>query len=251
MFGKLLRSIGVGGAKVDTIFQDTTCVPGGIIQGEVRIMGGNAQQDIESISISVCTQYEEEFDDHTYYQDVALLEERLCGRFTVQAGQEMSLPFSLQLPLNTPVTHGHCKVWVHTGLDIKGAIDPKDRDYLSVLPHPLVNEFFGAAERLGFRLREVDLEKSSHRNGQVFKQEFEFKPVGGEFAGRLDEIEAEFKLSENQVSVRLQVDRRARGLIGAIAESLDMDESYTGFTYGPQDIAHLDQILADAIRRYC
>ena len=140
---------------------------------------------------------------------------------------------------------------MHTGLDIKGAIDPKDRDYLSVLPHPLVNEFLGAAERLGFRLREVDLEKSSHRNGQVFKQEFEFKPVGGEFAGRLDEIEAEFKLSENQVSVRLQVDRRARGLIGAIAESLDMDESYTGFTYGPQDIAHLDQILADAIRRYC
>ena len=51
MFGKLLRSIGVGGAKVDTIFQDTTCVPGGIIQGVVRIMGGNAQQDIESISI--------------------------------------------------------------------------------------------------------------------------------------------------------------------------------------------------------
>lgn len=251
MFGKLLRSIGVGGAKVDTIFQNTTCVPGGIIQGEVRIIGGNAQQDIESIIISVCTQYEEEFDDHTYYKDVALLEERLCGRFTVQAGQEMSLPFSLQLPLNTPMTHGHCQVWVHTGLDIKGALDPKDRDYLTVVPHPLVNEFFAAAERLGFRLREVDLERSSYRNGQAFKQEFEFKPVGGEFAGKLDEIEAEFTLSENQVSVRLQIDRRARGLMGVIAEGLDMDESYAGFTYGPQDIPQLDRMLADTIRRYC
>lgn len=254
MFGKLLRSVGIGGAKVNTIIPNPTCVPGGFLEGEVRIKGGNAAQDIETIYVSLKTEYEVELDDTTIKPDAELNRVRLSDRFTVQANQELVMPFSVPVPLYTPVSMGASKVWLQTGLDIKGAVDPQDRDAVNVVMHPMVDAFVAAAERIGFRLYKVDVEKTGHHhygNGLPFVQEFEFKTFGGEFHGRLDELEAVFSLSEAGVKVTLQVDRRARDLMSALSESLGMDESYTGFSYTQADLPNLDAMLANAIRSYC
>ena len=254
MFNKLLRSIGIGGAKVDTILANRTCIPGGVIEGEVRIYGGNAAQDIETIYLSLMTDYEVEVDDHKIRKSVDLGRVRLTDRFSVQANQELVMPFRIPVPLTTPVTMGKSAVWVQTGLDIKSAVDPQDRDLLDVRPHPLVDAFIASAERIGLRLYKVDSEKATYRhagNGMPFVQEFEFRPFGGEFRGRLDEIEAVFQLTEAGANVTLQVDRRARDLGSFFAEAAGLDESYTGFSYTQADLANLDNILANAIRRYC
>ena len=254
MFNKLLRSIGIGSAKVDTILSTSTCVPGGTIQGEVRIAGGNAAQDIETIYLSLMTEYEVELDDSTIHLSADLGRVRLTDRFTVQAGQELVMPFVIPVPLNTPASMGKCVVWVQTGLDIKSAIDPSDRDYLDVRPHPMVDAFLAAADRLGFRLYKVDAEKAGYRhagNGLPFVQEFEFKAQRGEFRGKLDELEAVFDVSEQGVHVTLQIDRRARDLGSFLAESMGLDESYARFSYTQADLPNLDQILANAIRPYC
>ena len=254
MFNKLLRSIGIGSAKVDTILTNRTCVPGGTIQGEVRIYGGNAAQDIETIYLSLMTDYEIEVDDTKVHKTVDLGRVRLTDRFTVQANQELVMPFTLPIPLTTPVTMGKSVVWIQTGLDIKSALDPQDRDLLDVKPHPLVDAFLAAADRVGFRLYKVDSEKATYRHAGhplPFVQEFEFRPYGGEFRGKLDEVEAVFQLTEAGAKVTLQIDRRARDLGSFFAEAAGLDESYTSFSYTQADLGNLDAMLANAIRRYC
>lgn len=254
MLNKLLQSIGIGSAKVDTVLFDRSCTPGGAIEGEVRICGGSSAQDIETIDLAIMTDYEIEVDDHKVTRSVEVSRMRLTDRFTVQAGQELVMPLRIPVPLNTPASLGKSRVWVQTGLDIKSAVDPQDRDLLDVVPHPLVAAFLSSAERLGFRLHQVDSEKAGYRNagtGLPFVQEFEFKPVSGEFRGRLDELEAVFSVSEAGVNVMLQVDRRVRGLASFLSESMGMDESYTGFFYAQADLPRLDALLADAVKRYC
>lgn len=43
MLNKLLRSIGIGSARIDTVLKDSTVVPGSYLRGEVRITGGKSQ----------------------------------------------------------------------------------------------------------------------------------------------------------------------------------------------------------------
>jgi sporulation-control protein len=61
-----------------------------------------------------------------------------------------------------------------------------------------------------------------------FVQEFEFRPFGN-YRGRLDELEVVFALQSNQLEVFLEIDRRARGFGGFLAEAFDMDECYFRF----------------------
>lgn len=67
---------------------------------------------------------------------------------------------------------------MRTGLDIKTAINPKDRDALEVRPHPLVHRVLEAVEKLGFHLHKVECEYADRFGGAYpFVQEFEFRPV--------------------------------------------------------------------------
>jgi sporulation-control protein len=177
----------------------------------------------------------------------------LTESFTIAANEDKVVPFQMKIPYEAPATLGRTRLWIQTGLDIKMAIDPQDKDFLEIQPHPLVTGFIDAAQRLGFQLRQVDCEKtpSYFKNGLPFVQEFEFKPITGEFARKLDELEAVFQLTENEARVLLQVDRRARGFSSFLAESLNMDESFVKFSFKQSDLSTLDRTLGDMIRKYC
>lgn len=41
MLNKLLRPIGIGSARVDTVLADSNVVPGGFLKGEVRSLGSD------------------------------------------------------------------------------------------------------------------------------------------------------------------------------------------------------------------
>ena len=253
MFDKLLTSIGIGAAKVDTRLSKGSYVVGETIEGNVLIKGGNSEQDIDNIYLTLMTDYEVEVDDRKVRRSFALGKFLLTESFTIGVNEEKVVPFKMEIPYNTPATMGRTRVWIQTGLDIKKAFDPQDKDFLEIKPHPLVTGFIEAARRLGFRLHQVDTEKapSFFKNGLPFVQEFEIKPTSGEFARKLDELEAVFQLSENEARVLLQIDRRARGLSSFLAESLNMDESYVKFSFSKSDIGTLDRKLGDLIRQYC
>ena len=48
-FKKVLSSVGIGAAKVDTILLNESCEPGGELEATVMIQGGDIEQQIDSI----------------------------------------------------------------------------------------------------------------------------------------------------------------------------------------------------------
>src|SRR6202007_3211640 len=52
-FKKLLASLGAGGASVETVLTEVNVVPGGVVQGEVRIQGGSVNQAIEGLNVGL------------------------------------------------------------------------------------------------------------------------------------------------------------------------------------------------------
>lgn len=229
MFKKLLASVGVGAARVDTRLVNESLIPGETISGEVHIAGGDIAQAIDEIYLYVVTHYECEANDTKVKEECTLLKHRLSESFTLQPKEIKVIPFSFRLPYETPLTMGRQPVYLRTGLDIKNAIDPGDSDYIEVLPHPLMTKVLDAVKQLGFQLFKVDCEYNRYLGRTYpFVQEFEFRPTG-QYRSRVEELEVIFYLKENELEVLLELDKRARGFLGAFEEAFNMDERYTRF----------------------
>jgi sporulation-control protein len=254
IFNKALASLGIGSARVDTRLEETRVCPGGKMRGVVHIYGGNIEQDVDEIYLSMHTTYIKEANDKKYAATAVIDSIRLNAPVSVGPSQTKEIPFSITLPADMPITIGRTKVWVTTGLDIKNAVDPTDKDYLDVVPNPLMEDVLNAVEDLGFRLREADCQQAPYklRRRLPFVQEFEFVPIMGPFRGKLDELELIFiPISETEMQILLQVDRRARGLGGFLAEALEMDESNVAVSVTTKDIAQFKNKLKSVIDRYC
>ncbi|ULT55304.1 sporulation protein [Neobacillus drentensis] len=252
-FNKVFASVGIGAAEVDTKLEKDTYMPGETVQGVVVIKGGKVHQQIDEIYLALNTTYLRESDDRKYSVTATIDRFRLTTPFTIRANEQKDIPFSFLLPYDTPLSIGRSKVWVTTGLDIKGAVDPSDKDYLKVIPNPLMSTVFNTVEQLGFRIREADCEEAPRRlRGRLpFVQEFEFVPASGLFRGRLDELEVVFFPAGNgNLDIMFQVDRRARGLSGLFSEALGTDETNVRLTITNEDIPSLQQKIQSAIQRY-
>lgn len=223
-FNRMLASIGIGSAKVDTRLENSRYQPGDEVRGAVFIQGGGIEQQIDGIYLHLLTQYVREQDDRRVTYTHAIAKYRVTGDVRVRANEELEIPFAITLPDYTPSTFDRVRVWIKTGLDIQNAVDPGDEDYIEVLPHPHAGVVLEAIESLGFRIRKVENEYAPrYGRGVPYIQEFEFAP-GGNYYGRLDELEATFFPDGNGVEVLLEVDRRARGFMGFLEEAMDADE---------------------------
>ena len=221
MFKKLLSSIGVGGARVDTRLHADSFVPGGEVSGETHVVGGGDAQEFNRIYLAVSTRYKHEDSTHEH----TLIEHEVAGRMRIGAGEERAVPFAFRLPFETPLSLGHHGVTVHTALDVSGAIDPSDADGIQVSPHPLQQAVLSAAQNLGFGLRQVENEYAPRKGAPLpFVQQLEFRP-GGRYAGRVEELELVFKLhGDDALDVLVELDRRAGGLGGLLESALEMNE---------------------------
>ena len=136
-----------------------------------------------------------------------------------------------------------------TGLDIKRAIDPSDKDYIDVVPGPLVEALFQAFEQLGLTMMEASCEAIDvmRRDQLPFMQEFEFKSDRGPFFQKLDELEVVCCPSEDGVDVWLEIDRKVRGLGSLVAEMMGQDKSHVYFSFGDDDVPYLTDRIYDLI----
>lgn len=252
-FDKVFASVGIGAATVDTKLEKDTYFTGENVRGVVEIKGGKSEQKVDEIYLSLNTTYIKELDDKKYTVSTAIDRFRLTETFNIRAGEKKEIPFSFRLPDDTPISLGRTKIWVQTGLDIKNAVDPGDKDFINVVPNNLMSAVFSAVDNLGFRLREADCQEASYKlRGRLpFVQEFEFIPVAGSFRGKLDEIEIVFRPLTNQsTEVLLQIDRRARGLGGFLSEALEMDETNVRFTVSNPDVNSIQQQLLSVLNKY-
>ncbi|MCG3083307.1 sporulation protein [Anoxybacillus sp. LAT_35] len=253
LFNKVLASIGIGAAKVDTKLHESHLLLGESVTGVVEVTGGNIEQQIDDIYLSLCATYTKEVDDRKVTKQAIIEKWKIAQSFKIRAGEKKEFPFSFSLPLDTPITVGKTRVWLHTGLDIKNAVDPTDEDYIRVQPTRVMDAVFQVMENLGFRLKEAECKEAAYhvRKRLPFVQEFEFVPVSGEFRGKLDEVEIIFfPHALDECELLIQVDRRARGLAGLFAEALDLDETFIRVTIREQHMHTLQTDLASLIRRY-
>lgn len=79
-FKRLLASLGAGGASVETVLTEVNVVPGGVVQGEVRIQGGSVDQEIEGLSVGLQARVEVEGNDQETKQDIEFTKVRLGVR---------------------------------------------------------------------------------------------------------------------------------------------------------------------------
>ncbi|MEU1806240.1 sporulation protein [Streptomyces sp. NPDC019937] len=250
-FKKLLASLGAGGASVETVLTEENVVPGGVVQGEVRIQGGSVAQQIEGLSVGLQARVEVERDDQEHKQDIEFTRQQLGGAFEVQPGAVHAVQFGLEIPWETPVTMflGHhltgMNVGVTTELAIARAVDSGDLDPVNVHPLPAQQAILDAFGALGFRFKSADLEKGHIRGTRQrlpFYQEIEFH-APQQYRG-LNQVELSFVADDREMDVVLEMDKKP-GLFSSGSDS------YRSFTVGLNAYqetdwaAYLNQWLAE------
>lgn len=242
---KVLASIGIGNATVDTVLPTDTVRPGETVTADVNITGGKVEQDIGTIRFELETRYRTE----DGYREIDIDRFTLTEGLAIKPGQEETRSVSIDIPYETPVTIGGVDVWIETELDIDLAVDPEDKDYLEVQPTPRLQTVFDAMDDLGFSLRTAECEADPYgryAGGRRFIQEFEFKATAGRFRDSLDEVELVAQPGPDGLVLFVEIDRRG----GLLSELADTDEHKTRTTIRSTDQDVVRDEIAALIEKY-
>ncbi|MBQ1092657.1 sporulation protein [Streptomyces sp. B93] len=240
VFKRLLGSLGVGGPTVDTVLDPGAARPGQTLSGQVQLKGGDADFDIEHITLELVARVEAEHDGGESEGVVAFGRFTVGGGFRLAAGEPRAVPFGVTLPWETPVTELYGQglgvvLGVRTELAVAGARDKGDLDQLTVAPLPVQEAILEALGQLGFGFRSADLEYGRiGGTGQQlpFYQEIELTPAP-QYAHQVNEIEVTFLTNPGGVEVVLEADKRG-GLFTSGHDTL------TRFTVPHEGVEHQD-----------
>ncbi|MFI7139426.1 sporulation protein [Streptomyces massasporeus] len=235
VFKRLLGSLGVGGPTVDTVIDPGAARPGGGLAGQVHLKGGDADFDIEHITLELVARVEAEHSEGESEGVVAFERFTVGGGFRLGADQQRSIPFTVTLPWETPITELYGQglgivLGVRTELAVAGAKDKGDLDQLNIAPLPVQEAVLEALGQLGFGFKSADLEYGRiGGTGQQlpFYQEIELTPAP-QYAHQVNEIEVTFLAGPGGVEVVLEADKRGGFFSGG-------HDALTRFTVGHHD----------------
>ncbi|MGC9378331.1 sporulation protein [Streptomyces sp. MH13] len=235
VFKRLLGSLGVGAPTVDTVLDPAPVLPGGALSGQVHLKGGQADFDIEHVTLDLVARVEAEHEEGESEGAVVFDRFTVGGGFRLAAEETRSVPFTVTLPWETPVTELYGQplgivLGVRTELAVAGAKDKGDLDPLTVAPLPAQEAVLEALGQLGFGFKSADLEYG-HIGGTgqqlPFYQEIELTPAP-QYAHQVNEIELTFLANPAGLEVVLEADKRG-GLFSSGHDAL------TRFTVGHHD----------------
>jgi sporulation-control protein len=220
MFKKLLASVGIGGAKVDTVLTTEIVCPGDNISANIVITGGDSEQEISGLDLALMTRVKVERDDTEMVVNKSLAHWHIADHFVIQPGEVKEIPFNAILPYETPISsngarNNQSRVWIATGLNIDMAIDANDKDALNVIATSTQNKVLQAMDNCGYSLVKADVEEGQLRgNGFVSTtgcyQELEFRPNKFALFG-LNEVEISFVATADTTHILLELDRNFGG----------------------------------------
>lgn len=242
---KVLASIGIGSATVDTVLPRDTVQPGETVDADVHITGGNVEQDVGTIRFELETRYRTD----EGYQEVDIERFTLTEGLTIHPDREETRSVSIAVPYSTPVTLGGVDVWIETELDIDFAVDPEDKDYLNVRPTPRLQTVFDALDDLGLSLQTSECEADPYgryAGSRGFIQEFEFRANAGRFRNSLDELEIIAHPSPDELELFIEIDRRG----GLLSELADTDERNIQMTINSTDMNAVRNDIAALIEQH-
>lgn len=224
MFKKLLATVGIGSAKVDTYVLTEQLTPGADCELNIVIKASDSvEQDINGLTLALCTSAKSEkevgdsevtVNETVVLSSWAISPQDLGLRDGILApGQVIEQELTIRLHDETPVTDiagSKSHVWLKTGLDIDMGLDSSDKDYLAIKPTPIMINALSALNQLGYELFKVDVEKG-RLNGNGFSssvpcyQEFELRRASGLFSK--SEVEISFVQIGEQVGLLVEKDR--------------------------------------------
>ncbi|MCO1660226.1 sporulation protein [Pseudonocardia humida] len=215
MIFKRIKARFGGGTTVDTIVHTPVAQPGGRLDGVVEVVGGEFEQEIKYLALTLVCRVEVETDDSEHQSDSTFARQVVEGEFTLHPGQRRSVPFSMDVPLETPfnVVNGGdlrgVRLGVRTELEIAKSFDKGDYDPIRVEPLPAQQRILGALERIGCRFKSSDVERGQIRGSTLpFYQELEFYPPAS-LSRSLNEVEVTFLTRPHEIEVVLEGDKKA------------------------------------------
>jgi sporulation-control protein len=213
VFRKLMAAFGAG-VEVDTVLSTPQVRPGGLLQGEVRFQGGSSDHKVDEITIDFTAVVEVEHGDSEHHATYTFLRSRVSGPFELRTGEARSLPFSIPVPWETPLSAiggrplRGMRLGVATELSLAGALDKGDLDPLYVEPLPEQGHLLAALDRMGFHFSRADLEKGTLRGSSMpFYQEIEYH-TGPEWRRHFNQLELTFIAGPYSMDVILEADTR-------------------------------------------
>ncbi|GAB6899028.1 hypothetical protein JCM9957A_21180 [Kineosporia succinea] len=238
VFKKMLGALGIGGPSVDTVLSQPGTQPGGVLTGQVNLVGGGGDVEIEHVSLGLITRMERGDNDHAVGEFHRVT---VSGPLKLAEGQQLSLPFQITMPWETPITtvynqqlHGMV-MGVRTEVAIARAVDKGDLDPVQVHPLPVQQRILDAFAQLGFVFKSADLEfgrLAGVPQSLPFYQEIEYYPAQ-RYAHAVREVELTFVTTPHSVEVVLEFDKRG-GLFRPGHDS-----------YGRYSVSHADAESTD------
>lgn len=197
---RLLSSLGIGGASVDTRLPETAFTPGETIEATVEIEGGRSEQSIDAIYFALLTR--DDAGDHV------IGEFQVIEPFTMPAAESRTVTNEVTIPRWTPVTRAGHRVWLKTGLDVAWAVDPNDEDDIEVVPGPYLEALFGAVDELEFDPRGSSLREPVWLEDRPFAQAFRFEPRSGAYRDDVDALTIVCVPRETELRTVIEIDER-------------------------------------------
>jgi len=235
MLKKILAGLGINGAKVNFEIDNDVTELGGIVRGRVYVSGGEIDQVISEILISLEVSSRFKVGEETRHVHQEIAGGIVARQLMLKANSpEISFPVQFELPYNIPISTSLTKYQFRTNLDIPNAVDAKDIDEINIRPNRYVQCLLEAIEILGFRSKPG----SGAYNGR--HQQFEYVPTIF-LRGKLDELEVCFEAQEDRVNIMLQIDKKMRGLFAGVIDDMDLDERYVSFVLSNGQLVSSEQ----------
>ncbi|WP_136590537.1 sporulation protein [Salinigranum halophilum] len=225
---RLLSSIGIGAATVDTVLSQAAVRPGEQVELAVDLAGGDVAQRIDGLYFTLKAESGgDEWVVDRYSFD---------GSFVIEPGEERTEPVSIFVPSWTPITRGGPRVWLETGLEIDWAVDPTDTDDVVVEPGPYVAALFEAAADLGFEFASSTMEETPWLDDRPFAQRLVFTP-GERFERQVEALVLTTIPRDDDLRLYIQVDTRDQ-VADAVGQDFNEQELSVTVTYAnPEMIA--------------
>jgi len=246
ILNRIIASVGIGSVSVDTIIENPRICAGDEVRGYINIKGGKTPQEIENIYLYVMTKVEKESNNLKFVGKEKIQEIVIPVSRIVSFGDNIQFPFNFILHKQAPISTIKTPVWIHTGLDIKSALDPKDNDSLQVCAGPYFQIILNALERLDLVIYKVINVEDYYYSNMPFLQEIEFRPTGA-LKYEIDNLKLMYLLYENKLELILDVNNTS--------DKVDMEDKKIRLSFSfenlrNKEIYDIAQIIKNAILNF-
>ncbi|GAA4672870.1 sporulation protein [Streptomyces youssoufiensis] len=214
VFTKVPAPLGRGGPSLDTTLMPKAALPGGSLTGQLQLLGGNADCDIDRLTLELVAQVGAAPGAGGSASEAVCARFTLPGSFRLGRREQRSLLFDVRLPWETPVTELSgaaldVTLDVRAELTATGTRGRSDLVPLRVAPLPVQDSLLAALDRLGFGFRSARLEHGLiHGTSQRLPlyQVFGLAPAP-RHAAVMRELQVTFLANPGGVEVILEADK--------------------------------------------